>query len=93
VRVHVQLVQRKLEAEMSGLIRAGMGWPQCAVCRKPVDKVESMDDPLRRSRRFRVSCHGEAEEGELSDLQMLDAVQIEFGLAFERAALEVSHER
>lgn len=72
---------------MSELIRGGMGWPQCAVCRKPVDKVEAMDDPLRRSRRFRLSCHGEVEEGELPDWQVLDAAQIEFGLAFERARL------
>lgn len=74
--------------EMSRLVKGSMGLPMCAVCCKPVEKIEWMDDPMRWLRRFRVSCHGQVEEGELTDLQVLDAKDIGFWVAFERPALE-----
>lgn len=35
--------------------------PNCAKCKKPVDKVEWYDDLFRRAYSIRVFCHGETE--------------------------------
>ena len=58
------------------------GLPTCAVCNKPVDKVESMYHPNYDGKLFRVYCHGQVEEQLLSALTMIDSTEITFGTAF-----------
>ena len=49
------------------LYSLGEALPVCAVCNKPVDKVESMYHPNYMGKLFRVYCHGKIEEQVLSD--------------------------
>ena len=70
----------------------GYGWPKCDVCDKDVERIESAWDPYRDSRRFRVLCHGEWEEAELTPLTEMDAVDVSFGRAFVRQRLEAPNE-
>jgi hypothetical protein len=56
--------------------------PMCAVCNKPVEKVESMYDIAYGAKRFRVYCHGDMEEAMLDDTIIEDANSITFGQAF-----------
>lgn len=59
----------------------------CAVCGKPVDKVEAHDSFERFGKVFRVFCHDEVEEQWLTDFDAVVADQISFGMAFYRIAL------
>jgi hypothetical protein len=34
----------------------------CAVCSRPVDRIEWFDDLIKRDRIIRVFCHGETDE-------------------------------
>ena len=56
--------------------------PMCAVCNKPVERVESMYDIAWAAKRFRVYCHGDMEEGFLDDVLVEDNVNVKFGQAF-----------
>ena len=56
--------------------------PMCAVCNKPVEKVESMYDPILCAKRFRVYCHGDMEEAMLDDVLIEDSNSVRFGQAF-----------
>lgn len=56
--------------------------PNCAVCNKPVERVESMYDIARGGKRFRVYCHGEMEEAMLDDVLIEDNYSVSFGQAF-----------
>lgn len=56
--------------------------PMCAVCNKPVEKVESMYDIAYGSKRFRVYCHGSMEEAILDDVLIEDNYSVSFGQAF-----------
>jgi len=60
----------------------GAALPVCAVCNKPVDKVESMYHPNYMGKLFRVYCHGKIEEQVLSDydvyLTWRNSLQITF---------------
>jgi len=56
--------------------------PMCAVCNKPVEKVESMYDIAYGAKRFRVYCHGDMEEAMLDDVTIEDCNSITFGQAF-----------
>jgi hypothetical protein len=56
--------------------------PMCAVCNKPVDKVESMYDIAYGGKRFRVYCHGDMEEAMLDDVLIEDSYSVKFGQAF-----------
>ena len=56
--------------------------PLCAVCNKPVDRVESMYDIAWAAKRFRVYCHGEMEEAMLDDVTIEDCDSVRFGQAF-----------
>lgn len=70
------------------LYELGFAMPVCAVCNKPVDKVESMYDPNYDGKIFRVHCHGKVEQQILGAYTMLDAKQITFGKAFDAPKLE-----
>lgn len=56
--------------------------PMCAVCNKPVERVESMYDIAWAAKRFRVYCHGDMEEALLSDVWIEDCASVQFGQAF-----------
>jgi len=56
--------------------------PMCAVCNKPVEKVESMYDIAWGGKRFRVYCHGDMEEAMLDDALIEDCASVQFGQAF-----------
>ena len=56
--------------------------PTCAVCNKPVERVESMYDIAYGAKRFRVYCHGEMEEAMLDDVLIEDCASVQFGQAF-----------
>jgi hypothetical protein len=56
--------------------------PICAVCNKPVEKVESTYDIAYGGKRFRVYCHGDMEEAMLDDTIIEDANSVCFGQAF-----------
>lgn len=61
----------------------GVAIPICAVCDKPVDKVESMYHPNYDGKIFRVYCHGKMEQQLLGSYIMMDAKEITFGKAFD----------
>ena len=56
--------------------------PICAVCNKPVERVESMYDIAWAAKRFRVYCHGDTEEAMLHDVTIEDCNSVRFGEAF-----------
>ena len=56
--------------------------PTCAICNKPVERVESMYDIAWGGKRFRVYCHGEMEEAMLDDVLIEDNYSVSFGQAF-----------
>lgn len=56
--------------------------PICAVCNKPVERMESMYDIAWARKRFRVYCHGQTEEAVLNDEDIWNADSIRMGQAF-----------
>jgi hypothetical protein len=58
------------------------GVPLCAVCNKPVERMESMYDINLYQKRFLVYCHGQVEEALLSDMDIWNADSIRMGQAF-----------
>jgi hypothetical protein len=58
------------------------GVPMCAVCNKPVEKIESWYDPASIKKVFRVQCHGQSEIATLSDELIEDTDSIRMGQAF-----------
>lgn len=58
------------------------GVPLCAVCNKPVERMDSMYDINNYQKRFRVYCHGQTEEAFLNDMDIWNADSIRMGQAF-----------
>ena len=58
------------------------GVPICAVCNKPVERMDSMYDMNNYQKRFRVYCHGQTEEAFLNDMDIWNADIIRMGQAF-----------
>jgi hypothetical protein len=58
------------------------GVPLCAVCNKPVERMESLYDINKYQKVFRVFCHGQIEEVLLSDMDIWNADSIRMGQAF-----------
>lgn len=58
------------------------GVPICAVCNKPVERMDSMYDAAWARKRFRVYCHGQTEEAFLNDETIEDSGSIRMGQAF-----------
>ena len=56
--------------------------PLCAVCNKPVERMESMYDINSYQKRFRVYCHGDVEEALLNDMDICNADSVRMGQAF-----------
>lgn len=66
----------------------GVAMPICAVCNKPVDKVESMYMPDYDGKLFNVYCHGKVEQQMLGSYDEMNATQITFGKAFDAPKLK-----
>lgn len=64
-----------------------IAFPTCAVCNKPVDKVESMYLPDYDGKVFRVYCHGKVEQQMLDSFTLIEAKEITFGKAFDSKRL------
>jgi hypothetical protein len=60
----------------------------CAVCDKPVEKMQVYDEALTDTKVFTAYCHGETERQVLTSFFMLNADKINFVRAFERPVLE-----
>ena len=58
------------------------GVPLCAICNKPVERMESWYDINCYAKRFRVYCHGDMEEAMLNDMLKLSSNSVHFGQAF-----------
>ena len=56
--------------------------PMCAVCNKPVERVESMYRIELGAKHFRVYCHGDFEDALLDDVTIEDCDSVRFGTAF-----------
>lgn len=56
--------------------------PLCAICNKPVERMDSEYDINLYQKRFRVYCHGQMEEALLSDMDIWNADSIRMGQAF-----------
>lgn len=48
--------------------------PTCRKCRKPVDRLRVVDDPLRKTLSVRMQCHGEEAEDEITYLLVRDGL-------------------
>lgn len=58
------------------------GVPMCAVCNKPVERMEWEYEYNTLRRRFRVYCHGQTEVATLTDMDIWNADSIRMGQAF-----------
>ena len=64
------------------------GWPLCAVCNKPVEKMEVFNDLHAYARTYRASCHGAKQDVVITDIAMMNAIKIVFDVAFVQPKLE-----
>jgi len=64
------------------------GLPHCAVCNKPVDKMEWFDNFDSHHRTFRAFCHGQVEVVDLPNILLIDNLSIEYATAFNQKRLE-----
>lgn len=58
------------------------GFPRCAVCRAPVDRVIRLRDAEGRFRGFVAECHGESERVNLSETESSGLLAVTFETAF-----------
>ena len=58
------------------------GVPICAVCNKPVERMESMYNPMSCAKMYAVYCHGDKEVVALPDHMIEDCDSIRMGQAF-----------
>lgn len=62
------------------------GWPICAVCERPVERVEHDEDALRAKLVITVYCHGDVETAEILERELVRGAEcIKFGRAFTRS--------
>jgi hypothetical protein len=60
------------------------GWPTCAVCRRPVERVETARNVLDGTVQFTARCHGDVETATVTESDLTRANGLCFGVAFER---------
>lgn len=62
----------------------GRGYPTCAVCGRPVERVTEARDDFTQRVRITVSCHGDREHVDLTFEELNDGAgeRIRFGVAF-----------
>lgn len=63
--------------------------PMCAKCNRPVERVNSWNDPLTARTTFSFWCHGAQELAVLEDELIADADRLRLGRCFEREAVAV----
>ena len=68
------------------------GWPMCAVCCKPVERMERFDCVHMDRYVFRAYCHGKVDEATLDHFTIEDSTSIKFTWAFQRPALEKNND-
>jgi hypothetical protein len=56
--------------------------PQCAVCKKPVERLQYETDPVTCATYIAVSCHGQTEKARISYLDWLEMTEMTMGEAF-----------
>lgn len=57
----------------------------CAVCGREVERLERVEDPLRRKVTFTAYCHGDVETVDIQERELeANAERIKFGRAFVR---------
>ena len=69
------VIQNKFNLALEGV-------PLCAVCNKPVERMDSMYDINKNQKQFRVYCHGQIEEAFLNDMDIWNTDSIRMGQAF-----------
>lgn len=58
--------------------------PMCGHCRRPVDKMTRIDDPMRKVTVFEVHCHGAVQRTEIQyELWMVMTSPLRPAVAFE----------
>ena len=55
--------------------------PTCAVCRKPVDRLESIDNPRDNEIVYVAHCHGEREVTRVPMKMLMQAETVTLGTA------------
>lgn len=59
----------------------------CAVCGREVDRLDRVEDPVRRKVTFTAWCHGDVETTDILEADLVrNAERIKFGRAFETSA-------
>ncbi len=66
----------------------GRDWVWCAKCGKPIDRLERYRDEAWQRTRWVAHCHGEREQVELTDLDLMEIRSIQPAVAFTQAAVE-----
>lgn len=59
----------------------------CAVCNRPIERLERTDDPTTLSVKFRAYCHGEMEEVIIHHMDICEGISIQGGVAFRNSPL------
>ena len=62
-------------------------WPECAICGKPVEWMESFPDDYRGVIVITVKCHGDSETTLLKERDLCDLEGVEPGQAFTKKRL------
>lgn len=68
-------------------------FPECAVCNKPVEKVQTYRNEIKNCHEFVVWCHGEMETTELDDSVLKLSNKIRIGKAFRNRQITPPRER
>ncbi len=59
-----------------------LGWPTCARCGKPVEKIEKYKDMRTDEMVFSAFCHGAIDELRLGQEQIANMTEIHMTVAF-----------
>lgn len=63
-------------------------WPMCAVCLRPVEKIEEWWNPSTDEFTYTAYCHGDTETTTFSRSYFITGHELEGGRAFALARLE-----
>ncbi len=63
------------------------GWPTCAVCGRPVERLARVEDRVRQKLTVVAECHGDVESVDIAEADLVtNAERIKFARAFVGAA-------
>jgi len=63
-------------------------WPTCAVCNKPVDRLECIDNPRDNEVVYVAYCHGKRKVTRVPMRMLVHAVTVTLGTAFAKTLPE-----